>query len=253
MKGAIRYVALAFAWSASSAYAIPALQLACNASDPACAYDSSTETWVYDGGIGGSTFQLEAFANAETFEGGNGAYAWDAAGSSGQVGYLVLSGVPSLGASAGDYFDVTVTSGGDTLSLYTSGYGTPPLEDPNSLASHGIFDTYFEIYEFSFDGPLVGIADTQPGGTGTGLGYAELFDITVDSLLDGVTGLHADLFSVSGDGILDLGSLDKKTVNAFAPFSHDAEYTSVPEPSTLALVAFGLAGVGFAGGRKLAG
>ena len=134
------------------------------------------------------------------------------------------------------------------LSLYTtSGFGTPPVEDPNSIGGHGIFDTYFEIYQFNFDDVVTTIGDIQPGGTGTGDGYIETFDIAINSLAAGATGIHFDLFTVEGDGVLDLGSSSRSTVNAFAPFSHDAEYemTVVPVPASIWL--FGTALIGFIG------
>ena len=226
-----------------AAYAIPALQLG-----PGMGtwnYDNGTQTWVTND----NPFNLSAFANADP---GNGAYAWDAAGAIAQTAYLVLSAVPKI--VSGDGFDVTVDNDGGTLSILTSGFGAPPLEDANSLASHGIFDTYFEVYEFNFDESIIRIGDTQPGQTGTGNGYKETFDITINALLAGVTGIHIDLFTVSGNGVYGPGgSPDKKLVNAFAPFSHDAQFggngggngTPVSEPGTLALFGLGLAGVGF--------
>jgi hypothetical protein len=113
------------------------------------------------------------------------------------------------------------------LSLYSSGNGAPPLSDPNDLAPHGIFPTYFEIYEFRFDGSLGAIGNTQPGQicAGSCQGYTELFGITVDSMDSSVAGLHFDLFTIEGGGQLN----DTSEVYRNAPTSHDAE--TVPEPS----------------------
>ena len=211
--------------AAGSALAIPSLQLGPGAGS--WTYDASTQTWVTTD----NPLQLAATANATTADGGNGDYAWDALGTS-QVAYLVVSAVPKTGLTEPpSLFDITVENDGAALSLFTSGNGAPPLTDSNDLASHGIFDTYFEIYEFNFDGALVGISDTQPGGTGTGMGYAELFDITINSLADSVTGLHFDLYTVQ--------TANPELVEAFAPFSHDAD--AVPEPSSALL--FGVGGL----------
>jgi len=219
---------LVFAFSllaAGTAHAIPSLQLGPGAGS--WTYDLTTQTWV----TADNPLQLAATANATAADGGNGDYAWDTLATS-QVAYLVVSAVPKTALSEPpELFDITVENDAGALSLFASGNGTPPLSDPNDLAPHGIFDTYFEIYEFNFDGALTGISDTQPGGTGTGMGYLELFDVTIHSLADSVTGLHFDLYTVQ--------TADPSLVEAFAPFSHDAD--AVPEPSSALL--FGVGGL----------
>lgn len=221
-----------------TAYAIPALQIGPGAVGD-WSYDGGTETWV----TSSDPFSLNAVANSDT-AGANGAYAWDPAGSSAQIGYLILALAPA--ADVADGFDVTVSNDGGALSIYDSGFGTPPEEDPNSIPGHGIYDTYYEIYQFNFDGPLTTISDIQPGGSGSGDGYIEAFDIAINSLAPGATGIHFDLFTVTGDGILDLGSSSRDTVNRFAPFSHDGEYVKVvPVPAAIWL--FGTALIGFIG------
>ena len=143
-----------------------------------------------------------------------------------------------------DLFDVTVSNNGGALSLYTSGFGSPPLQDGNSLPSHGIFDTYFEIYQFQFDGAVMTIGNSEPGEGGSGDGYAEEFNVQINALADEVTGLHVDLFVTEGDGVFDAGAAEdsnKSLVVAFAPFSHDAQVNpkpnvpNIPEPSAVIL------------------
>ncbi len=217
------------------AHALPALQLG-PGSEPGWAYDNTDQTWKLNG-FG----SLQAYANdANT---GTGSYAWDTAGASAQLGYLVVAATP-MTADNTDVFDITVENDGMVLTLFDSDFGSPPIEDTNSLASHGIFDTYFEIYQFNFDGGLTTIGDTQPGGTGTGGGYSELFNITLNSIYPGVESLHFDLFTVEGDGIYipNTTTPDKKLVKSFAPFSHDAEMT-VPEPGSLLLLGLGILGL----------
>lgn len=212
---------------------IPALQLGPGETGD-WSYSAGTQTWVTDS----SMFTLEATANAD---GGSGDYAWEAAGSGTQYAYLVFAGVPGVNADA---FDITVMNDGVALSLYTSGYGTPPIEDPNSLAPHGIYATYFEIYRFSFNGPVTTISNTQPGQEAdTGAGYTESFAVTVNSLFPDMEGIHMDLFTVQGDGVLNLGSSDRDTVEAFAPFSHDAEYHVPDGGATITLLGVALLGV----------
>jgi len=226
----------------TTASAIPALQLGPDSGDPGWSYDASTQTWVYNGG---SSLDLVAYANATAADGGNGDYAWNALGATDQFAYLVVAAVPDLGDI--DAFDITVSG----ALLVDTGYGAPPIQDTNSLAPHGIFDTYFEIYEFQFNGPFTQISDTQPGQTGTGVGYTETIGIDINSILDGLTGIHFDLFTISGDGIFDPfdTSQDKNLVEAFAPFSHDAQVTTgeppaaVPVPAAVWLFGSGLIGL----------
>jgi len=224
-----------------SAYALPALQLGGDGS-AAWSYDSGSETWIVSGT---DSFTLNAYANCMSDQTGcnspNGDYAWTSEGSSTQYAYLIVAATPDTGSNI-DVFDVSILNNGGAT-LVTSGYGTPPVQDPNSIAGHGIYDTYFEIYEFQFDGAIGTIGNTQPGDTGTGDGFSESFNITVNSTLPGVTGIHFDLFTVSGARYDVSATADRQLVEAVAPFSHDAEY-NVPAPSAALLLGLGLLGMG---------
>jgi hypothetical protein len=227
--------------SAGTASALPALQLG-PGSFGGWSYDASTQTWI----ASAAPLELAAYANATAAQGGNGAFAWDAAGSGSRLAYLVISAVPQI---AFDGFDVTVENDAGVLGVYTSGVGTPPLEDPNDLAPHSIFATYYEIYEFDFDEALGLIGDTQPGGTGSGQGHSEALRITVHSLATGVDAIHMDLFTITDAGKLVLPDdpdvlPNPNIVNRFAPFSHDAQ--TVPEPSSALLFGVGCLVAGLA-------
>ena len=242
---------------ASSAFALPSLQLGPDGSSDWTYVGGGDDTWYYNGD---QPFTLNAYANATGDDGGNGDYAWETEDTD-QYAYLVASVVPDLG-DIGDIFDMSISNVTNALPV-ASGYGTPPVEDPNSITSHGIYDTYFEVYEFKFDGGIVDISDTQPGQTGTGKGYNETFDISwTDETTGGlITGIHFDLFTVAGGGIYSPPYDDndqKKLVYANAPFSHDAQSTppggnppsGIPEPSLVALFSMGLLGMGLAHHRR---
>ena len=130
-------------FAASAAHAIPALQLGPDGTG--WTYNLGTQTWVNSE----NPFSMLATANATN---GNGTYAWVNTGTT-QTAYLVIATVPDTMI---DQFDVTVENDGGALELFDSGYGTPPIEDPNSIAPHGIFDTDFEIYAFQFGHPTGG-------------------------------------------------------------------------------------------------
>lgn len=215
----------------NAVFAIPNLQLGAG-SQGTWAYDTGSDTWI----TSSSPFSIVVTALPT---------AWDDTGAANdkRYAYLVLASVPQTNE---DNFDVTVGGAVGGSGPVTSGFGKPPLEDPNDLSPHGIFDTYFEIYEFQFDGSLQPIGNTEPGNEGdSAQGYLEEIAIAFDGTPS--TGLHLDLFTVAGDGWYEPGTdEDKKLVKANAPFSHDAEFelTHTPEPGTLLLLASGLVGLG---------
>lgn len=115
-------------------------------------------------------------------------------------------------------------------------YGSPPLNtilNPDQLAVHNIFDTYFD--EFSFDLSTALTAEMyntmdNPGGPTYGPGplYVQAFDVDVSGL-DPDHAVHFDLYTRDPDPD---GPLDR-----FAPFSHDV---TTPEPASFILGSIGI-------------
>ena len=214
----------------STAMALPSLQLGPDPANPDSWTYDSTDTWVVSNG----SFNLSAYALDS---------AWDSAVDSGYA-YLIAAAVPST-ADAAVAFDINVTGGNEVA----SGFGAPPIEDPNSTSPHNVYDTYYQVYEFTFDrSSYVTIGNTEPGfeADTTDSGYAYSFSIDIISLLEGVSGVHFDLFTVTSgqwDPAWDpTNGFDKKLVYSIAPYSHDAEYR-VPEPTMVGLLTIGLIGM----------
>jgi hypothetical protein len=121
-------------------------------------------------------------------------------------------------------------------------FGAPPSEifigkDSGNLAPHGIFETYFTEFSFTFSKSLtsspINVQDnpeaTLDGKTGM---YYVPFSVNTSGLAHGYA-IHFDLYSeqLGNDGRNDMD------IDAFAPFSHDAQSPiAAPEPSTFMLL-----------------
>jgi len=186
----------------TAVFAVPVLQLGPSSLNQTNAYDTGSDTWILDDGID-ATFSFDAYyKTTNTTE---------------LTAYLVFAAVPELTT---DVFNITVSDGSSTLTKIDEGYGTPPFEDPNSIAPHGIYDTWSEIYELTFNGGNTSVCNTEPGSTGDcTTGKKETITVTINSLDAAATGIHIDMFTANWDA-----NNTRQIVTNAAPNSHDAQW-----------------------------
>jgi len=161
--------------------------------------------------------------------------------------YVSAAITPGPGSAGGDYGSFTFD--GTTVDVTADmTYGTPPADvSLKDFPGHGIYDTWYRLFAFSFDPSKKAAAynsQDDPGGLVTdpsgGLYYE---DFLVDTTgLDPDLSVHFDLYVVDGNGKI----IDK------APFSHDAQSSPVPEPASMLLLGVGLIGLAGIGRRKMA-
>ncbi len=213
----------------ASSYAVPVLQLYMEGST----YDTADETWS----IGSPTFTLWVLGETSKF-----GTVYDVnlvvshlTGETGSISLTPTTATAGLLPSPGD-------SSTPVAAVHNgSGSATAPITgDGSPLPSHGIFgdgvswDTYL-LGDFSLGDSPIGDYTTGacPGGgcTWPTAGQINAYDVIVT----GYSWVHFDAFDhvVSGS----------KTKYIKAPFSHDANTTSVPEPNTLILLGSGFLGL----------
>lgn len=217
--------------SASSAHAIPVLQLYIEGA----IFDDATQTWIAPAG---NTLRLWAIGNV---------------GAKGTIEDVKLSvayahgltpTISLTGSSTGGYngfVDPSTAANPGYIQTVTDG-SLPLLGDGTSLPQHGIFNSNPDWQEFdlgdftltdSYIADFNGLTDA-PVPHASKMGQINVYEFSISGV-DMGTEFHFDLY--------DHYYNNQGAVYKFAPFSHDGETTVVPEPGTLALMGVGAAGV----------
>ncbi len=205
---------------APGAYAVPHLQLFIDGAT----YDWDTQTWVL-----ATTGSVDLYVISAKEE-----------------HYDVLVSMALSGFGGGNPSGIVSVSGFDNApSPWTWGFGpiasAPGFDGNEDLPPHGVFPTWFAEVNTEDYGLTGFVGDVQPGsdfwdptingpGPANAQGQFKVFSLSIDAPLG--TSVHFDAYTLI-DGKLD----------EFAPFSHDASTTIVPEPGTILLMSSGLLGL----------
>lgn len=233
---------VAFAAPARPAHAVPVLQLYAEGAT----YDPVNESWVSSS----PNFVLWVLGDTDggtrTIEDVFLAVAYDST----ETGSISIT--PTT-VSAGELPAPGDSSTPIAPTFDNSGTGTTPVSSTGSTLSqpHGIYSdpqTTWETWaigDFSLADSPIGDY-TQGACPGPLCEYPTLGQINAYLIeIDGYSFVHFDAF--------DHYQTQNNTKYVFAPFSHDAETRSAPEPSSVVLLGLGLVGLGlFAHRRTLA-
>lgn len=227
------FAAIMLQWS-GNVFAVPDLQLTVPGT-----YDTGTDTWVHTHDPG-APFDLTVISanNAKDHVYVSLALL-DINGDSLPSGAdlssvsVVFNGTTYTGS---DFSTVGTLTDPDGGTFNSSGYGQPA----GISGGHSVFDTYFKVVDVGAFDLSETVSDTEPGQSGTADGEARDFSVTIT----GDYAVHFDAFYWDPEHGHD-GDWESN------PPSHDAESTPVPEPTTIALLSLGFAGiVGYRGRRR---
>jgi hypothetical protein len=199
---------------------------------------------TYVGGTDETTHaQTDPFTLYALVDSTNSTYA------AGTTYFLSVAIVPKqgVGANTSDFGSFTITPiGGSFTSSSGWIYGTPPVDladsDSHNLSSHGIFETYYQEFQFTTlpgKATQYNVQDDPGDPVDNALGTLLYQSFLVDARNMGAGyELHFDLYTVNPED---------NEIAAKAPFSHDAQSggtSRVPDGgATFALLGFALVGV----------
>lgn len=266
--------AAALVLMSAPAMAIPNLQLGI----VGATYDTVTETSLANS----NAFTLYTFLDKATNS-----------TSVGDTYYLSAALVRTDGTAITEQSGLNLGSfkiGGTTYQVTSDmAFGNPPLEtvldqQPGDLPPHGVFPTYFKELSFKFDSTKRFLDLDVAGGTNNSnaslatltsttdtsnsVMYGKTFAVDVSNLASGYA-IHFDLYHSAVKTCAQTNCIDL-SIDAFAPFSHDAGSRGgggapcvpgtpgcgpgggggVSEPGSLALALIAILGVGRLGRRK---
>ena len=202
-------------------------------------YNFATESWELapPGSSGGAPFRLWAIGNVSG-PGGVGdidnvrlSAAYDAA-----AGDIQFTLTPSTTLGYGGYTDPSTPDAPIFLQIVTDG-SSPVLGDGKSLPSHGIYGPGVFWQEFLLgdftapgDSPHGDFIDSFPTPSVDLGAQINVYEIMVTGpMAEHPVTIHFDLYD----------TIEASNHATFSPFSHDADVTIVPEPSSLALLGIG--------------
>ncbi|MEE8577395.1 MAG: choice-of-anchor N protein [candidate division Zixibacteria bacterium] len=205
---------------ASASFALPSLQLYI----PGATYveGPDMDTWVLE-----APGAFEVWVVADLYNGNTRVDLYD---------ITLVASIGKEGAIADGDLDILDSEGGSSIPLSQWYHGTPPPDQSPTIGKHGMYPSDYRLLDVaaSTEGmstePIYNYQDPITGPESDGVVFKYWVETTYEFV-------HFDAY-----GFLDPDPTAQN--RRVAPFSHDAEYSPVPEPTAMLLFGLGLAGTG---------